>query len=104
MKIVVTKHSEGTTVPAKVIVSIPAVPKYTEYLTFFLAVRILLHGIQLLSNTDKVIMTIANTVQFLCVQMTGHLTETDQGCGAISSVTTLTENPPDIFFFMTRPW
>jgi len=63
------KHSEGTTVPARVIISLPAVPKYTEYYTWFLAVRVLLRGIQLFITTYNIILNLANTVQFLCGQV-----------------------------------
>ena len=40
-----TRHTDGTTVPARVTAALPAVPKYTEYQTECLALMIFLFGI-----------------------------------------------------------
>jgi len=65
------RHTDGTAVPAKVTAAIPAVPKYTEYQTEFLAVMIFLFGIQLLITTDNILPVLTSTVLLLC----GHLAD-----------------------------
>ena len=63
------RHRDGTAVLAKVTAAIPAVPKYTEYQTEFLAVMTFLFGIQLLITTGNIIPFLESSVLLLCGQL-----------------------------------